>query len=176
MTEMSKDRQKSMGWLRPTGQILGILLCVLYVLHDFGSVVYNGVNANANLRAELAQHGIRAPGKILEMRGGKNCPARFRYETREGQTLTQCYSEILFAPELKKLTPGMAVDVIYNHLEPSHALPAPYTTVPQIDGKTKLNRTLFPILLAALVMALAAGILAFGLWASQREKRAIKCE
>lgn len=99
-------------------------------------VQWEQAKADARLRGDLAQRGVRVPGFVATMAFGKHgCGARFSYTTREGRSLDHCYGNGLPFPERAAITVNAPVDVIYDPDAPDRAIPEPLPAVPQIDPR-----------------------------------------
>lgn len=119
--------------------------------------------ADAQLRSDLIQRGVRVPGFVSTMSFGKHgCGARFSYTTRDGRSLDRCYGNGLPFPERAAITTGAAVDVVYDPDAPDRAIPEPLPAVPQIDaGAWGLRMAGFDVLIFGMIASILLIRMAF---------------
>lgn len=131
---------------------LVLLLGILMVT----AIGINSLDKDQELRNDLIRSGDRVTGVITDMRGARgstNSP-HMKFRTRDGREVETTYGDGMAFPEQSKLFVGMIVDVVYDPVDPTRAIPAPYSTVLKRDVTSDLG---------AFLRRMGYGMLVFGL-------------
>ena len=106
--------------------ISGAMIAFIYLvpmLHD------------AQFRADLAQHGARAPGVITNLARGKGAreDIEFQFTINGKRVEVVSYCCASSTPEWDHLSREQALQVAYDPADHSRAIPMPFPTIPQRD-------------------------------------------
>ena len=146
-----------MNWSTVKYGLAAVLLMVCVV----AAIIFNGLQKDQNLRANLLLNGVRTSGKIADMHGSRGSKNQIDMEFRavDGRSVKTTYYCALRCPEKGLITKGMRVDVVYDTVNPMNAIPAPYKTVPQRDVVSEV----FAFLRLLCLVVLAGSPLILGL-------------